>query len=195
VAAIGYHPRGSALLLTEGAPMLASVAVGVWLVGDMTQDIHSGTRSGGVAGLLAALAALVTAIGGAFVAVHGGLPGPSKGADPPVVILSTPGGAAPSEAPETQASLRFDNAPADQSWSTELGGADQADQLIDDCAAGDMQACTTILDILAQECGDGDGLSCDVLFEISPVGSDYEEYGATCGARFDWEYADGCSDL
>ncbi len=163
----------------------------------MTQDIHSGTRSGGMAGLLAALAALITAIGGAFVAVHGGLPGPSKGAEPPVVInnLSTPAGAAPSETPESQAALRLDNAPANQSWATDLGGADAADQLIDGCAAGDVQACTTILDILVQDCGDGDGFSCDVLFEISPEGSDYEAYGATCGARFDWEYADGCGDL
>lgn len=37
------------------------------------------------------------------------------------------------------------------------------------------------LDELWLECSDGDGASCDLMYQISPVGSDYEAYGWTCG--------------
>ncbi len=39
------------------------------------------------------------------------------------------------------------------------------------------------LDGLWQECEAGDGVACDRLFEVSPVGSDYERFGLTCGDR------------
>lgn len=38
---------------------------------------------------------------------------------------------------------------------------------------------------LAQECFDGSGSACDELFAVTPVDSPEEEYGATCGGRFD----------
>ncbi len=61
----------------------------------------------------------------------------------------------------------------------------------DACAAGDPSACAALLDDLASGCYGGDGLSCDVLYELSPYGSIYEDYGATCGYRVpDWSYAD-----
>lgn len=41
------------------------------------------------------------------------------------------------------------------------------------------------LDALAGACAAGSMASCDELFETSPVSSDYEAYGATCGGRFD----------
>lgn len=39
------------------------------------------------------------------------------------------------------------------------------------------------LDGLWGACESGDGVSCDRLFEVSPVGSDYERFGLTCGDR------------
>lgn len=39
------------------------------------------------------------------------------------------------------------------------------------------------LDRLWIECEDGVGVSCDRLFEESPVGSDYERFGVSCGER------------
>jgi hypothetical protein len=39
------------------------------------------------------------------------------------------------------------------------------------------------LDALADDCFDGDFSACDQLFFDSPVGSDYEAYGDSCGGR------------
>jgi len=39
------------------------------------------------------------------------------------------------------------------------------------------------LDALAQDCFDGDLEACDDLFIESPIDSDYETYGNTCGDR------------
>ena len=39
------------------------------------------------------------------------------------------------------------------------------------------------LEALAQDCFDGDFASCDQLFFESPVDSDYEAYGDSCGGR------------
>ncbi len=65
--------------------------------------------------------------------------------------------------------------------------------LVSECAAGDDSACASILDILTEECAKGIGVGCDVLYEVSPLGSDYESYGATCGGRWlSGEYADLC---
>jgi hypothetical protein len=48
---------------------------------------------------------------------------------------------------------------------------------------------------LYSDCTNGDMYSCDTLYWISPVGSDDEAYGATCGGLFfDWQYGT-CSEL
>ncbi len=39
------------------------------------------------------------------------------------------------------------------------------------------------LDRLWQECADGSGAACDELFAQSPIGSEYEQFGVTCGDR------------
>lgn len=39
------------------------------------------------------------------------------------------------------------------------------------------------LDELWADCESGDGSACDRLWEIAPVGSNYEEFGVTCGHR------------
>ncbi len=41
------------------------------------------------------------------------------------------------------------------------------------------------LDRLWQACEDGSGAACDELFDRSPVGSDYEAFGLSCGGRPD----------
>lgn len=40
-----------------------------------------------------------------------------------------------------------------------------------------------VLDGLVAECAGGDLRACDQLFRAAPVGSDYEDYGDTCGGR------------
>ena len=39
------------------------------------------------------------------------------------------------------------------------------------------------LDVLYEACRDGDGAACDELFFDSPFGSEYEDFGNTCGGR------------
>ena len=41
------------------------------------------------------------------------------------------------------------------------------------------------LDDLYNRCGAGDWAACDRLYQESPIGSEYERYGATCGNRVD----------
>jgi hypothetical protein len=48
-------------------------------------------------------------------------------------------------------------------------------------------------DELRQSCADGDMESCDVLFFQSEVGSDDEDFGATCGGTADGSTAGSCS--
>ena len=43
------------------------------------------------------------------------------------------------------------------------------------------------LDRLAEECDAGDFESCDDLYRESPLGSDYEYFGGTCGGRVDYD--------
>ena len=56
-------------------------------------------------------------------------------------------------------------------------------------------ACLVLLDQLADECAGGFGVSCDALFWVSPIGSEYELFGATCGYRFDESYAGSCAGV
>ena len=99
----------------------------------------------------------------------------------------------------------------------ELGRAagssdDQAavDEIVDayreDCADGDMNACSELysrspyesdderfaLDGLRAGCAEGEMVGCDLLYSYSPIGSDDEEFGATCGGRTDGSSAGRC---
>ena len=69
----------------------------------------------------------------------------------------------------------------------------------EDCADGDMNACSELfvnsppesdderlaLDGLRAGCAEGEMVGCDLLFMYSPPGSEDEEFGATCGGRTD----------
>ncbi|MEM9609283.1 MAG: hypothetical protein AAGA99_17800 [Actinomycetota bacterium] len=57
------------------------------------------------------------------------------------------------------------------------------------CASGDSDANDygddPGLDALWDACEGGDGVACDDLYFTSPIGSVYEEFGSTCGGRFE----------
>jgi hypothetical protein len=143
-----------------------------------------------IPGILTALAAVITAVAGAYFGVHGRHDSDPAAQRPVVVNLSTSSQAAPTDATAVDgADLRIDAA------STEVTSTDTAaGDLVDQCGSGDMQACVDLLDTLARECKDGYGLSCDMLFLVSPEDSDYEMYGATCGGRFDESVAGSCEE-
>jgi hypothetical protein len=140
--------------------------------------------------MLTAVAALITAVTGAvgiYVSQGGGTSG-DGGADSGEVGTADPG----APVPEGSGQADLGDLPGDFT-GTSVG--DDASALIDGCAAGDADACTALLDVLAQGCHQGHGISCDALYWVSAIGSSYEEYGATCGGRFDWTYVGVCSEL
>ncbi len=51
--------------------------------------------------------------------------------------------------------------------------------------SGDSYGDDPELDALWDACEDGDGEACDDLYFQSPLGSEYEEFGDTCGGRFE----------
>lgn len=142
-----------------------------------------------VPGLLTAVAAILTALGTAYVGVlnagsGGAQPLPTP---PPTTITVTPTARPEPESSVDPRSVRVDA-------GSRLPSDDPGVRLLNRCAQGDENACLEILDTLTNECYDGDGLSCDVLYQVSPVGSDYEAFGATCGARLSTQYAGRCSE-
>lgn len=55
---------------------------------------------------------------------------------------------------------------------------------------------TALLDTLYDECDNGSNSACDSLFELSDVGSEDEEFAATCGGRLsDWAVDTCVADL
>jgi hypothetical protein len=48
------------------------------------------------------------------------------------------------------------------------------------------------LDLLYDECDSGSNAACDNLFEASEIGSEYEDFGATCGGRVPDEPDESC---
>ena len=135
-------------------------------------------------GILTATAGVLSAAGSIYYAAHD-QGSTSSGGD--TYNITVQGEPVPSGSAEVDTG----------SLSSGMGasGDDGMSAVVDDCANGDADACTVLLDQLAQECYDGYGISCDLLYEISEPGSDYEAYGATCGGRYDWTYADACSQL
>ena len=49
---------------------------------------------------------------------------------------------------------------------------------------GDTYGDDPTLDVLWDACADGSGAACDQLYFTSPLGSEYERFGGTCGDRF-----------
>jgi hypothetical protein len=148
-----------------------------------------------IPGILTALAGLLTAAGGLYVANNDNAKGESPESKPVVVNLTMAGSAAPAApANVDQQALRLDNA---SNAFSNTSSSDPAQQLVNQCAQGSVEACSAVLETLGQECYQGYGGSCDVLYEVSPVGSDYELYGATCGYRYNYseDIAGRCSEV
>lgn len=148
-------------------------------------------------GIITACAALITAIGGIYVVNDaGGQPEP-----PPVVAPTHEPEPEPTVEPEAEpaplptdsinlaSQLRVD---VDPGFSVD----DSVEVMIEDCALGDVASCVELLDTLSWACYDGYGISCDALYWVSPIDSDYEWFGGTCGGWFaDFSYAGRCSEL
>ncbi len=154
--------------------------------------------------VLTALGGLVTAIGTAAAVYFGGIKGdgndngpqPNPAPNPPVVILPQPAPPAPTGSAtvtggDTRTRSAFAGRPvaagrsdADDivaEWEAGLNAGTAA--LAEGCAAGFAGDCQDLIEMLASECEDGDGLSCDVLYLASPSGSALEAYGDSCGGR------------
>ena len=69
-----------------------------------------------------------------------------------------------------------------------LGGEDDPSDTDLPVSEGD----TALLDRLYDECSDGSMAACDSLFELSDVGSEDEEFAATCGGRLSEWVEDTC---
>jgi hypothetical protein len=146
-------------------------------------------------GLLTAVAAVVTAAGGFYIASrteHTSTPPPKPPDAREVVInLSTSGGNAPS-VPADVGSSELQLNRIDVAATSPVAALRE---LTDRCSSGDDNACSEIVDDLVNECDSGDGASCDMLYQITEPGSDFEAFGATCGQRLDMSYAGRCSEI
>ena len=140
---------------------------------------------GTMPGLLTALAGVITALATLY-AVH-----VTSGSSGAAALPQSPQPAPEASTPVDPASVATE---VDGTSWTDTTVDDEATALATDCANGSVDACLMLLDLLAWGCNDGDPYACDALYLLSPVGSDYEAYGATCGGRF--EPVDGrCSEL
>ncbi len=70
--------------------------------------------------------------------------------------------------------------PAADDSSTDSGDSGSTDSAVVDTYGSDPA-----LDALWDACENGSGIACDDLYFQSPVGSDYEDFGNTCGRRFE----------
>ena len=153
------------------------------------------TRGGGflgflgtVPGILTAVAGLVTAVSGAyFLSQGGGDDGGQSGGSGGTTVIVEPAQPPPEGTPQ--------GVPQVAESLTEVSVDDQPTDVVTDCVNGSASACAVVLESLATSCADGYGQDCDYLYLVSPVGSSYEDYGATCGGRFGWEYAGRCGAL
>jgi len=131
------------------------------------------SSAGKVAALVAAGVLVVAGAAGAAVALGGG-----GDDDPPPVSSTTtdtvdgPGTTAP---PTSGSDVTLNTVPVVVDELPDSYGDDQAlDELSDDCLAGDLTAC-------------------DTLYTTSPLGSGYEAFGSTCGARVMLPFEGTCS--
>ncbi len=76
---------------------------------------------------------------------------------------------------------------SDGDGNTDGSGDTDGDTVIDDSGAGpptEPPTGDTEFDDLAEDCYEGEMRACDELYNVTPAGSDYEEYGDTCGGRW-----------
>jgi hypothetical protein len=147
-------------------------------------------RRGGFLGFMTSLPGVLTALAGLVTAATGGVglylsqDDPASGGDIYIIDPApVPEGSGVVDAGDLGGGL------------PETSGDDEVTDLVNGCLNGDFSDCDTLLHMVAASCYDGDLVSCDDLYLISAYGSDYEDYGATCGGRYyDWTYAGVCSE-
>lgn len=143
-------------------------------------------------GILTAVAAVITAVTGFYLANAGG-GSPAKVSDSTGLSVPAPSTPAPST-PAVPTVVVVDFSALGGTQVTEAADRDQAlMDAIDGCEAGYQESCVTLFEELVNGCEAGIGVECDALFLLSDPGSALEEYGATCGDRFpDDYYANEC---
>ena len=147
---------------------------------------------GTIPGVITAVAGLITAVSGAFFLSQGegdeNRDGDqSGGGSGGTTVIVEPAQPPPQGTPQGVSDVGGS--------LTEVSVDDQPTDVVTACVNGSASACEVVLESLAYSCQDGYGQDCDCLYLISPVGSSYEDYGATCGGRFGWEYAGQCGAL
>jgi hypothetical protein len=147
---------------------------------------------GGVLGFLNSVPGILTGVGAVITAL-GTVYGIHLAGGPPASTLDEPSGSPPSA--QTPVDTTSVAAQADTAPVADDALGDEVTALMTECANGSAGSCATLLDLLVDNCYYGYAVDCDVLYYITPPGSDYEAYGATCGNRFGWEYAGRCSEL
>lgn len=179
----------------------------------MTVDQAQATQSswfGTMPGVITAIAAVITAVGGVYgvyLANQQPAPPPTPVATAPVDGPTTAPTSDPVEETDPPAPPPEDEVDAEPvaiddelegddgalvRWYSLLALEDQA--VVDDCVTGYTSSCVAVSAALVQECQYDGTLACDVLYEISDVGTELESYGATCGYRWsDWTFAGVCS--
>jgi hypothetical protein len=178
----------------------------------MTMEEQQPAKSGfftTMPGMLTAVAAVITAIGG----VYGVYAMQNDGDQPPPPAATSPPAEEPPEEPTTPAPseptyvpiiIALDDLYGDASTDTAAVSdpfvawymsADLDRQAVADaCGNGDLDSCAVLEQVLAQDCGDTSDAACDVLYFFEPQGSELEDLGATCGYLFeDWSFAGRCS--
>jgi hypothetical protein len=146
-------------------------------------------RSGGISGGTAAIAGILTAIGTIIYALSqfggGGKAAETTPQNPPAPIVVMP----PAPAPAETVSIIL--SPAEASEVSQE--TDVVDDTIEACAYGDEDACLTIVESLIGECEGQSWVSCNVLYEVAPVGSELEAWAGECGGRLEtMEWAGDC---
>lgn len=148
-----------------------------------------------VPGILTALAGLVTAAAGGYSVLNSGSDPERPQAPPPIIVnMTAPTAAAPPSVAEVEpAEVQIDASVGDLAQVSDDGTfLDEQAALCDEGAAA---ACGVLLDTLVDYCAQGSGPACDGLWRLSPEGSTYETYGATCGARVSEDFAGSCAEL
>jgi hypothetical protein len=141
---------------------------------------------GTIPGILTAFAGVITALASLSYIAYLSSQQPSVPDQPPVSEQQVP------DAPVDAGTVATRAEAVPVAYDPML--SDQANALLTDCANGYLDQCDDLLYLLADDCTYGDAYSCDTLYLISPVGSDYEAYGATCGGLVEWQYG-RCTEL
>ncbi len=147
------------------------------------------TRRGGFLGFVTSLPGVLTAVAVLLSAAIGGVglylhDDGGSGGDGGTYVLE------PGPVPRGDGQVDTQELDADL---PEASGDEEITALVNGCRDGVTSDCETLLYLVAVDCSDGSWSSCDDLFLISAYASPYQDYGATCGGRFDdWTYAGNC---